>query len=491
MEFLGVRNLAVSAKGVRGLAHNAEFAGSIVATLNPVLAQISVLIMGSEVKAGVPNSFPVSLGAPANATVKTIAAKLTVTSGPSDKTDMAADIKVTDADGNTASYGVGVAVAPPAGLQNVEVRLEDGEVLWSHPGTLAVGTYDIPDFAEQANAYLDKLPPDAGNATLNFILKSDAAGRAAIKLDNLDWSLIQTQAWKNELDATLRLDRTIVLGFGDKRLLDLDPLAVPTGKAPKRLSLRLDAGGQFGPDRAIGPADAETANDFVRVDAGIAFGQRLRLDAAQVKAPLQCSGVAIRIAPPVPNDPPAEFYAELQPDQGGFPAAAAALAKANIRIEPPAEGVEPKAWLRVPFDTPVELTPDTLYWLVLKAVTGTAKVGLRPAGSIGQTAIASDRAAVNRGGKIWRALPPRKSADSGPQSLVILIYTPGPDTQASAVAVTVVGAGSAARFDPAATARTVDIPLPAQGPAALRLAVTAYAEGSLTVANIIQEYGLS
>lgn len=495
MQFSGNQNLGVIAKGIRGLAYNHEFAGTIVGELSPVIVNadfISMidLMIGFELKAGAPTSFPVGLGTPANATVRKITAELTVNSGPSGATNLAAGVSVKEGD-TTKRFDVGVAVAPPDGLQNVEIRLEGGDVLWTRPGVLAKGKYEIPDFTEQANAYLDKLPVSSGDATLNLLLKSDVAGWASIRLLVVECSLIQTQAWTNELDATLRMDKSLELTFGDSRIVDLDEVAVPAGRTLKRQVLQLDAGGQFGPERLLGRIDAHAGDDFVLVNAGNSLAQRLRLDPAKVKAPLSCNGVAVHLAPPGTEGPAAEFYAELQPDKDGFPASGAALAKANVKAEPPAEG-EARPWLRATFEASVELEPGALYWLVLKGVTGGGKVALRPTpATAAADLVVCDRAAVNRGGKTWRLLPELRAGARPPQALIALTYTPGLETQAAAVEIAVEGAASGVRLDPAGAIRTIELPLPDGDPSAVRLVVGAYAEGALTIANVIQEYRLA
>jgi hypothetical protein len=490
VQFAGIQNLSVAAKGVRGLAYNADFAASVVSVLSPAIINASIISMGAPVKAGAPTSFAVDLGAPANATVRRITAELTVNSGPSEATDLAADVSVKEGQ-TTKKFEVGVAVAPPDGLQNVEIRLEGGDVLWSRPGVLAPGRYEIPDFTEQANAYLDKLPVSAADATLNFLLKSDVEGRASIRLSAVEWSLLQTQAWRNDLDATVRLDKSLELTFGDSRVIDLDPVTVPAGKTLQRQVLRLDAGGQFGPERLLGHIDPHAGDDFVLVNAGNSLAQRLRLDPVKVNAPLSCSGVAVYLAPPMGGEPATEFYAELQPDQDGLPASGPALAKANVKVDPLPQG-EVRPWLRATFEAPVELEPGAHYWLVLRGVTGGGKVALRPTPTAAATDLVDcDRAAVNRGGKTWRLLPALRAGAMPPQALIALTYTPGLETQAAAVEIAVEGAMSGVRLDPAGSVRTIDLPLPEGDASALRLVVGAYAQGALTIANVIQEYRLA
>lgn len=481
MQFVGIRNLDIAARGRRGLAYNADYAMSALPTAN-IIRPAMVMMLGQEVKAGTANRFAVRMGAPANALVRAVTATFRVVAGPSGTTDLGAGVGVKE--GATAvRYEIDVAVDPPAGLQNVEIRLEGGDTIFSRPGTLPVGDHAIPDFASALNDHLDTLAP-SDDATLVFVVTSDVAGSATLGLARLDWSLIQTQAWPNALDETVRLDTTLSLSFGERREVALDALAVPAGRTPKRLALRLDAGGAFGAERVLGRIDPPDGTDGVEVAADTALAQRLVLDAERVAGTVACTGCLLHLS----GAGPAELFAELLPDEAGYPKAGAALARATVAAP---EGAEAGGWLTVPFEAPADLDPGTFYWLVLRGVTGTRRASLRPVPDGSAGPLAADRLAINRGGVWWRLLTALRPGLAPPQALVALLYRPGPQNRSAAVSVMAAGAAEGVRLDPdGGGAREVALPLPAAGGGPVRLLVDAYARGQLTIANVIQEYGL-
>jgi hypothetical protein len=489
MQFLGVQNLQIGAKGQRGLAYDPVASAAL--TASRIGVEGLIFQFGEEIKAGQPTKMSVKLGAPGSANIKAITASLRVTAGPDSSEPIGVGVGVTSKEHSDQDQTLTLAVTvdPPSGLQNVEVKLAGGQSIWSKAGPAPTGEYAIPDFTKQANAYLDSLPPSTAEATLDFLVTSEIDGRASIRLGPVDWSIMQTQAFKNDLDSTVKLDRSLELGFGEVATLELDPISVPAGKHLRRQSLTMDLGGQFGPERLLGRIDAHDGADFVLVSAANSAAQSLRLESAAVKAPLSCSGLAIFLVPTAADAPPAELYAELQPDQGGQPASGPPLAKASFKLTPPGEG-QSLAWTCATFEAPVQLALDTSYWAVLKGVSNGVQLALRGASPPAGEALTCAGASVNRGGQTWRPLLARRPGQGPPQALLALMYTPGIETNAAAVEIAVEGAPDALRVDPAGAVRTVSPAVPADQRPALRVQARAYAKGALTLANVIQEYRL-
>ncbi len=467
-------------KALRGLSGDAYSAR---------LDTFSVLIIpelgGVPLKAGEETPVVVDVpNLPPNANIHNITATLTATFGAVDGTSPGpATAAVSLTDGAAAPRKIGLSVNGTAGKHSIQVRLNQGSVFWSQPAAIDSRSYTIPDFSPQVNTYLDKLQPAGGKVTLQFLVKSDADGHFQIAIgSDLSYSLLKTQSWTNALDATHRVDRTLNLTFNQIETLPIDPVSTPAGVSARISAIRLDAGGQFGPDRLLGAVEVHDGREFATVSPDFSLAQSVTPVKALLQKPIQCTGIAGYFQ----ADDKAEFYLELQGDQTGFPASGAPLAKSSVAFVP-ADPNDPQPWTFAKFEKPAELKPDTPYWIVAKGVRGVARSGLTigGAGATGPVPVARGALLLNRGGQIWKnfAGPPSPPL----QALLSLVYVPQPDNQTAAVEISVDG-GTGQRFDPQTVARTISFD---GGNGSPQLVIDSRALGSLTIANVIQEYTLS
>jgi hypothetical protein len=372
-----------------------------------------------------------------------------------------------------------------AGIRNVQVRLNQGSVFWTYPGLAAPGTYQIPDFSQQANAYLDKYKSQDGKVKLQFQVKSDVAGKVQIEINgDLASSMLQTQSWPNPLDSTFRVDRTLSVGFNQIETLPIDPVSPPAGKQAAVKTVRLDAGGQFGADRLLGPVEVHDGRQFATVSSDFSVAQALQFAKSILKTSVQASGIAGYFE----ASDKAEFYVELQSDDSGSPANATPLAKANVSFVPADTG-SPQPWTFAKFEKPVELKPDTPYWVIAKGVRGAVHLGVKISMAVAPgAAVARGGLLLNRGGLVWKNFAGSTSPPL--ESLLSLVYLPQPDNQTSAVAISV-GNGAPQQIDPKTPARTVTFDLSAGLSGPPTLIIDSRAAGSLIIANVVQEYSLS
>ena len=351
-----------------------------------------------------------------------------------------------------------VSVEPSGLPTNVQVRLDQGDTIWSHSGILPTGTYTIPNFAEQANAYLDsvKLAPGAAT-TLRFMVKSDTEGIVEIAVGTTEYSLLQTQTWPNPLDGSVRIDRNFDLGFGDVTRIDLDALAGQAGSMA-RGSVTLDVSGTLGPERMLGGLGGHDGSQYATVSGDYFVAQAVRLDDPSAGLGF-APGTKVNVAGVtgvVEVDAETELYVELQPDAGGGagPAGAAPLAKLNVTLKPPDAGA-PRPWAYAAFESPAELAADTDYWIVMKGIRGAARLGIARvmSGYLG-------RILLNRGGQLWRPLEGR-GAQAGDGShlaaVARLVYLPAPDIQTAALELAVPGT-SPQLTNPDATTQRIALP---------------------------------
>jgi hypothetical protein len=468
---------AFEIKAPRGLSYNASAYAAREVILFP---EIQAIFGGTDLKPGEETTISVDLpGLPLNANVNKITATFRVSESPD--VPQTANVSVADKDDKPRD-SIKVTVSGPPGPRNVQVRLDKGQVFWNKPGTLSAGAYSIPDFSSAVNQYLDKLGAKNQKVTLTFLVKSDAPGTVSIAIngDELHYSLVQTQSWKNDLDSTFRVDRTLKLTFNQIEPLPVDAVAATGAKI---VELRLDAGGQFGPDRLLGEVEVHDGTQFGSVSPDFSLAQGVTPVKDLLKTEIDCTGVAGYFE----GTDKAEFYVEMQPDQAGSPASGAPLAKANVSFAP-ADPKDIQPWTFAKFEKPVKLKPDTPFWIVLKGVRGSVRLGLKISSApSGNVPVTRDSLLLNRGGQLWKALT--SSRVTPLEGLLSLVYVPQPDNQTAAVQIAV-GEGQVQHIDPAAKATTVHFQSPDLNPAAPLLVINSHGQGSLTIANVIQEYTL-
>jgi hypothetical protein len=444
---------------------------------------------GVAVKAGAPTAVPVKIGVlPVNARVSQISASMKVhSSGAGEPQET--EVKVSEDGGKAKSFGIEFNV--PSGLQNVQLKLDQGEVFWNRPGAVAPGLYQVPDFSKAVNEFLKKTNAAGGDTTLPFVVTSETAGNVEIEL-SAQFALIQDQTWTNELDGSSHADRNLPLQINQAVTIALDAIGVPAGRTLKRVSIALDASGQFGPDRVLGPLEGHDGHEFATVSPEYSVAQRLVIQSDVVTGRVQCSGVAalVKADPVKPGGtaPPVELYVELQPDENSTPANGAPLAKATIPFKPADSGEQP--WTVAMFDASIELQADAAYWVVVKGVRGRVRVALARDVDRSGSAIVRSMAAAHRGGQTWKFLTARASRETPPHVLVAPLYTPGPENATAALELSIGGAPPL-RVDPAAEPANVSLPLSSELPPQVDLVIRSAAIGTLTVANVQQTYELS
>lgn len=377
--------------------------------------------------------------------------------------------------GSSSSKSYSVDVDAPARPRNVTVRLEGGDVFFRYGDQLSNQAYALPDFSANLNAYLDAYT-GALPVVLRFVLTSDAQGSA--KIDSVDprYSRIQTQTWPNPADGTTRVDRSFDLDFGDLRDTELLPLP-SDGSHGRLVNFSADVTGTFGPERSLGSATlADAGGEFATVDPdfGVAQVVRPEIDA-------QCVGLSLALD----TDAGATVYAGLYADADGEPdMTAAALAETQLQLEP-SDGVA--RWRRAAFDAPVALRSGTPVWVVCRGIQGSARIAVSRAAL---RLLESMR--VSRGGHLWRPL-----SHDGPdtaRALVRLTYLPGPENAAAAVELLLRSTDTGeirARtpLDPTAQPQSLRLPVPdVADHEHVRAEILSSAVGTLTLANVIQEY---
>jgi hypothetical protein len=479
MALISSGTLNVTATATRGLLYNtaayAARGGQFAIGVVPVLFAVKV-------KAGEETPIPVTVnGLPANANVHKITASLMVMSDGS--AGLSTPVGVQEGSNPERTFNVNVNNGP--GLRNVEVKLQGGtSPIWTQPGPVSAGTYQITDFASQANAYLEQAKL-TGATVLQFLVKSDADGSVFININpGFEFTLLQMQSWKNDLDSTFRIDRNLQLEFNSIEELPLDAIAGNISRS----AIRLDAGGQFGPDRLLGEVESWDGRQHTTVSADYSVAQRIVLNPDVVKKTIKGSGIVLYLS----SEQPADLYVELQSDANGSPAIGVPLAKSNVSYKPPQTG-ERQQWTLASFDSPADLHLDAAYWVVVKAARGDARLGLVASTAPGPPVLRRG-ITVNRGGERWKCLvSPRatNSCDSSVAALVGLIYVPDPDNQTAAVQVLVSNSSIEQRLDPSGQPKTAVLNLEGDKRPQATLVVRSHARGMLTLVNVVQEYTLA
>jgi hypothetical protein len=458
-------------KGVRGLYGDYVVAGMNVATVN--LVGLAATLDGVKLEPGAETPVIIPLpDVPRNADIKSLKAFIDVRKDSSAQTSSIDQTSVVD--GTTHN----VKISLPALPMNVSVKLDGGEVIWSFTGGDVEGERKLPDFTKQANDYLDRLPADVTEVALKFLVKSDGPGRVKITVKEVERTEIQTQSWPNPLDNTVRLDRNFQLDFGGVEKVTVDAYAGKTKRPLSLSAIRVDVGGEFGPERLLGGFEAHRGVEFATISNDYSLAQGFNIGKELTAKPIRCAGVtgAFRA------DAEAELYVEIQSDAGDFPASGAPLAKSNLTLSPE-QGQESGRWAFAKFEAPFDLNPETAYWIVVKGIRGRARLGLQS-----QPGSYLQRATVNRGGQLWKDLSRPSTGGAPPAAALLrLVYLPEIDNQSAAIEIGVEGAIE--RLDPKQEAQTLSISLPAaRGAGEAVIIIKSHARGSLSVANLIQEY---
>jgi hypothetical protein len=472
LELLG---LNVDIKGARGFATMESFYALRPEVLTAVatftLDGFVQLKPGEETQVGVP--LP---NVPRNADIKTLKVRIEVRPNGAGQQTLQQTSTVHEEGENPKTFSVDIAL--PAVPRSLTVRLDGGEVFWTSNTATVEGTFELPDFVDAANKYLDKLPPGGNDVALVFLVKSDGPGQVKISVDtpSLKFSVIQTEAWPNPLDETVRVDRNLQLDFGSVERIPLRPLAGDTtGLALKKLTA--DIGGAFGLERLFTNVADHDGREFATVSSDYSFAQSFALDASIVGTgrPLHAAGVSALLQ----VESKTELYVEIQADEGGAPSTKAPLAKSNLTIEPEKKTTQ---WFLARFDQSADLSLDTRYWIVVKGIQGKALLAL---GSRSEDYL--DTVVVNRGGQLWKALS--RSDALVRNALVRLVYIPEIDNRSASVEIGIEGASALQRLDPQQAPQTISLEPPSTFSADYPvIIIKSHAQGTLTLANVIQEY---
>jgi hypothetical protein len=471
---LELAGLDVGFKGLRGLAMTglSEFRPEFLAEVD-----ITRLVGFVSLKPGEETQVAVSLpGLPVNADIKTLKAKIQVQPAPASDQQTLQQTSTVKEGNDTKEYQVDIDL--PAVPRSLTLRLDGGEVFWTSSTAVVDGTFDLPDFVAQANAYLDKLPPGTNQVALVFLIKSDGPGQVKITVDQgtLTYSVIQTEAWPNPLDETVRVDRNLQLEFGSVERIPLSALA----GAHSNLSLRkltADIGGSFGVERLFTNVADHDGREFATISSDYSLAQSFVLNAQIVgtNKPLHVAGVSLLLQ----VESKAELYVEVQADNGGVPSTKTAMGKSNMTIEPEKKITR---WFLARFDQVVDLSLDTRYWIVVKGIQGKALLAL---GDPSEAYL--DTVFVNRGGQLWKTFSRREPVVTN--ALVRLVYVPEIDNRSASVEIGIEGVEELQRIDPQQEPQTISLAPPAAfARAEPVIIIKSHAEGTLTLANVIQEY---
>lgn len=443
--------------------------------------------------------------------VKSIRVRLKVEADKNADPPAPVEVRVAEAGGEERTFSLRTVPAP--GLLNPQLRLEGGGVFWNHQGALAPGTYELPEFAQQANAYLEAYAAGAP-VTFRFFIKSDAPGYVIIEWvpPSPEVVYLNTAAWKNPLDGTDRVDRNLRCDFSSFESLELPLLEVPSGKGIQVQTVRLDIGGQLGPERLLGGCTSQDVRHFATLSSEYSFAHsfQLRPDMVQAKS-FQSTGLSCCLR----MEEQTELYFALHEDQANqpgasapappsvalqatMPASADALAKCTLTLDPPppSELQIPgaPAWFTVAFETAVTLQVGTTYWVVIKCVRGMAHLGLQPAGSALTSAPwVTEKVMVHRGGQRWKDLERARTdgAAAAPSlPMVGLVYLPEADSETAGVELAIVGTDKSHAINPTTVPQTVTFDLKPQQLARVVLLLRSQARGDISLANVIQEYKL-
>jgi hypothetical protein len=369
---------------------------------------------------------------------------------------------------------VAITVATPRRPRNVTIELDGGAPFFSHPGSLTDATYAIPDFSTAVNAYLDRLQSVGEGVPLRFLVKSDTPGLVGITIDEstIRSTRVKMQTWTNEMDSTIHLDRALTVALADEQTIPLGPVQPPPNLRASLVTLSFDLSGTMGPERLLGDVSVEPVSEYATVSADYAV--------AQATAPgpaIACVGISARLL----ADGPARIYVELQPDDNGAPATGAPLARADLELK--ATGAGETGWTYIPFGTPGRILANATVWILLRGVQGSVRLALEAAGRT-----FAMPASVSRASQGWQPLGERLAAT------LRLVYLPEAENSSAALEVIVAGRAGATlvrrRVEARASTQNVSLSLNDADAVPLTLVVHAHARGTVSLANIVQEYAL-
>lgn len=360
-----------------------------------------------------------------------------------------------------------LSAAAPQQAQNVEIRLDGGDVIWQHAGLATAPSYEVPDFAEQLNAYLDVADATEASVELVFRIKADTPAQIGLQIldQDLVFTHIVTKVWENELDKTFRTDRNLTVTYGQTIAIPLD---VSMEGNVQIKSVELDIAGELDEGRMLGPVVSHEGRQFGSVTSDYALAQAFTID-----MPLTISGATLLAA----WTEEAEFYLDLQPDAQGRPATADPLAKTTVIL--PAHDESRGEWVSAPFEQPAQLSPG-LYWFVARGIRGNLRVGLAR-----QDWRELGPALVNRGGRLWRDL----IGTGDVKALFRPIYLPDFDNSTAALELAVGFNGERRPVEVTPSgARVTVTPGPESEVGKVPLIIRSNAQGSLSIANVVQRY---
>ena len=98
------------------------------------------------------------------------------------------------------------------------------------------------------------------------------------------------------------------------------------------------------------------------------------------------------------------------------------------------------------------------------------------------------RVVVNRGGQLWKSINRRNP--TGTAALARLVYLPEIDNQLAAIEIGIEGVTSPERLTPG-EAQSISLKPTGASSTAPVIIIKSHARGTLTIANVIQEYELS
>lgn len=474
------QQIAVQVKGSRGMILGEAIHGR----LRPEIAGVLSARNFVPVAPGKDTPIAVPLPrVPRNADIKRIAFRIAVTAPDQAGPLLEQEAEVKETVGTTVTTrSFDVALQPQSIPRSVTLKLNGGEVFWSSPGAMSDGTDYLVDegTADAVNAYLDGLPPGAGDVELQFLVRAESACKVRLQLDGTpEFRRLQTQSWVNPQDQTLRADRNLELAFGTIAPLPIDALAVAPTERVALHTMRLDVAGTFGDERVYGPLPDRGWNEFATVSTDYVVAQRFSLT-----IPLR----AVGLGGVFQSGADAEVYIAIHGDANGVPATESPpLATGTLVLQPasPRAASEAHAWSFAAFDAAADLESGLAYWIVLRGIRGRSRVAVHREPDESLTTLL-----VNRGGQIWK---PLDAPSSGTTAALRLTYLPTVDTQSAAVEVAVLSADdhaiiAAQRLDPGGSPIDLALDLGESSAHQVLLRFTSYAAGTLSIANVRQEY---
>ena len=366
-----------------------------------------------------------------------------------------------------------VAVNVPTSPTNLTLRLENGDIFWNFTNTLTATQYKLPDLAEEVNAFLDRVQETKGKVDtpveLPFLIQSSSTGQVKIVISAISYSRLKTESWLNDLDGTMRVDRNIQLDFAVIQKIPLEPLIAAPGQPIILREIRMDIGGEFSSDRLLGNVVKHDGQAYATVSTDYALAQGFRLP-----NPVQCTGLSGLFVP----ESEAELYLEIQNDNNGSPVVTNPLTQATLSLSMPQPGVNNK-WTFTNFETPVSLQADVPYWLIIKGIRGKVLVALQIQEDTYMTTMF-----VNRGGQSWKRFGP---LDPMQLPLFRLVYLPEVDNQTAPITLRLKDMPIRQPIDPGPEVQSISLQIP-EDKIQAELVIESQARGTLSIANVVQEY---